>query len=68
MTEPTPPAIDPSIAYLADAIERSAILQCAHQRLLLRHMLDYKFDPQDERVMQQCIQEAIQGRNIILGR
>lgn len=62
----TAPPIDPSIAYLADAIERSAILQAAHVRLLLRQMQGYKFDVADERMLKKSIDEAINGRNLIL--
>ncbi len=65
MSDPAP-SIDPSIAYLADAIERSAILQSAHIRVLLRQLQGYNFQPGDNRVMQQAIDEAIAGRNLIL--
>lgn len=65
MSEQTP-AIDPSIAYLADAIERSAILQSAHMRLLLRQLQGYHFDIADKRVLQAAIDDTIAGRNMIL--
>lgn len=64
----TPPAIDPSIAYLAETIERSVILQCAHMRMLLRHQLGYHVDPGDPRYLRQAIEETLVGRSIILGK